>query len=245
MQRLASFLPFSQRSPSPVFRPPSTQLRESYELLISNEPLDGEAPFTIVTSKPNLLSTSPENARLHFQNVCLSIPGHFLKADLRLTVDAPTQTVTEFHLEGVSSWAEPELAQWLRTPSETRGAAVLGRAFGRYWEAARLRALCWFNCTRDFENLIAKADAPQSSILSRQQIVFSHASVTLKITWRIVINDDGQVKNEASAHTVFPDVWQQGEWSALAKIGNAFDLLVLQKGVDEAVRTVCNLMFPH
>ena len=245
MDRLAKFLPFSIRShTSDLELPPENQ--DVGQTLDLDAVETTEEPFTIITSDALLLPSTVDNNLLQQQNVKISTPHHLLRCDLQLTAKIATQQIARFDIQALNSWAEPELGSWLRQYREEMEVAVLGRAFGRYWEAAILRGKCWINCKQDFSDLVA--NAPDSShpllYLGMQDLVFARSNVQLKVNWRISLSDQGDVENHSSASPRFPPAWQQEADNELAKIGDAFALLVEDRGITEAIEVICKVVFP-
>ena len=81
--------------------------------------------------------------------------------------------------------------------------------------------------------------------IGQQSILFSRSSTTsLLITWRLTISPAGAVHSNLSAHATFPDAWTQAPGGeALGKVGEAFDLLILEVGVFRAVNLIWGLIF--
>ena len=244
-QRLAKFLPFAivSHSPEPRSPPPKTNG--------ANHTLDLDTMQTAVTpfiniSNASLLPTTADNDLLQRQDVFLSTPQQSLKCDLQLTTNINAHQIAKLEIEALSSWAEPELGSWLRGPRERLEVAALGRAFGRYWEIAKLRGKCWISCKQEFTNLVANAPESNSPLLylGMQDLVFARSNVQLKLTWRISLSDQGEVESHSSAYPRFPAAWQQGANSELTKVGDAFVMLVEDRGIPEAIGTICKVVFP-
>lgn len=81
--------------------------------------------------------------------------------------------------------------------------------------------------------------------LGQQSILFTYSpSTSLLITWRLTISPAGVVHSNLSAQAAFPDAWTQAPGGqALGKVEEAFDLLVEQVGVFQAVKVVWGLLF--
>ena len=258
-QRLANFLPFASKAPPSESRPPSpknktvTQIPDLDKLQFNSEPVQSTTePFTITTSDTLLLPSTEDKNLLQRQKVTLSTPHHSLTCDLQLTANIATQEISQLDLQALSSWAEPELGSWLRQPHDKMELAVLGRAFGRYWEAAQRRSQCWISCREDFKDLVADAPSESThnphSYLSTQDLVLARSNVQLKFHWGISIDDDSKVNDQSSVSPSFPPAWQQqqgpDDWGQLAKIGDAFAMLVEDRGIAEAVGMICKIVFP-
>ena len=244
-QRLAKFLPFAIvfHSPEPRSPPPKTNG--------VNHTLDLDTMQTAVTpfiniSNASLLPTTADNDLLQRQNVLLSTPQQSLKCDLQITTNINAHQITKLETQALSSWAEPELGSWLRGPREKMEVAALGRAFGRYWEVAKLRGKCWISCKQEFTNLVANAPESNSPLLylGMQDLIFARSNVQLKLTWRISLSDQGEVESHSSAYPRFPAAWQQEANSELTKVGDAFMMLVEDRGIPEAIGTICKVVFP-
>ena len=245
-QRLARFLPFSIK-PSPTVARLSSPKDTHIDQLLDWDILQtAAAPFTITTSSTLLLPPLVDNELLQRQDITLSTSQRLLTSDLQLTVNTITQQISHLDFRAISSWAEPELGSWLRQSMEKMDLTALGRAFGRYWEVAQLRGKCWISCKQDFENLVANAPESNSPLLylGMQDLIFVRSNVQLKVSWRILISERGEVESHSSAHPRFPAAWQQEANSELAKIGDAFMMLVEDRGIPEAIGMICKVVFP-
>ena len=249
-ERLANFLPFARKAPPSEPRPPSpkdnavTQDSDLDKLQTTTE------PFTITTTDTLLLPSTGNKTLLQQQNVSLSTPHHLLTCDLQFTANVATQEISHLDIQELSSWAEPELGSWLRQPHHEKMAlAALGNAFGRYWEAAERRSQCWISCREKFNDLVVNARSestapnPPLSNLGTQDLVLARRNVELKFDWVISIDDEGAVESRSSVSPSFPQSWPD-EGGQLAKIGDAFAMLVEDRGIAEAVGMICKIVFP-
>ena len=245
-QRLAEFLPFSMKHRPPEPRSPSPKNMGANQVLDLDMPESTAAPFTITTSDTLLLPSALDNSLLQRQDVHMSTPQQTLTCDLQLTANIATQRISHLDIQAISPWAESELGSWLRQSREEMELATLGRAFGRYWEDARLRGKCWVSCKQNFTNLVANAPDSNSPLLylGLQDLIFARSNVQLKVTWHISLSDRGEVESHSSAYPRFPAAWQQEANSELTKVGDAFTMLLEDKGVSEAIRIICKVVFP-
>ena len=257
-QRLANFLPFATKAPPSEPRPLSpknktvTQILDLDKLQSTTEPPQSTTdPFTVTTSDTLLLPSKEDKSLLQRQKVTISTPHQLLTCDLQLTANVATQEISQLDAQALSSWAEPELGSWLRQPHDKMMLAALGRAFGRYWEAAQLRSQCWINCREDFKDLVAKAPSESTnnppSYLGTKDLVLARSNVQLKFHWGISIDEEGQVDSQSSVYPSFPPSWQQqgpDDGGQLAKIGDAYAMLVEDRGIAEAVGMICKIVFP-
>lgn len=245
-QRLAKFLPFSMKPPLIVPRPSSRKDTPINQGLDWDTVQTAAASFTITTSNTLLLPPTVDNELLQRQDITLSTSQRLLTSDLQLTANTITQQISHLDIRAISSWAEPELGSWLRQSKGEMELTALGSAFGRYWEVASLRGKCWISCKQDFENLIANAPESNSPLLylGMQDLIFVRSNVQLKVSWRILISERGEVESHSSAHPRFPAAWQQEANSELAKIGDAFMMLVEDRGIPEAIGMICKVVFP-
>ena len=245
-QRLANFLPFALRTPPSELRPPSPKSTELSQVLELDTLQTAAVPFATFTSNTLLLSPTVDNDLLQRQNVNMSTPQRLLTCDLEITVNVTTQQTSHLDVQKLSSWAEPELGLWLRKSCKEMDLPALGRAFGHYWEAAKLRGECWISCKRDFQDLVAnppESDSPHV-YYGMQDLVLARSNVQLKVSWHISISDQGEVESHSSAYPRFPAAWQQEVNSELSSIGDAFKLLVEDRGVSDAIGTICKVVFP-
>lgn len=245
-QKLAQYLPFFMKPRPAELRPPSPKAKDVNQVLDLDTLQTAATPFSITTSNTLLLPNTADNNLLQRQDVTMSTPQQLLICDLQLTANITTQQISQINIKLLSSWAEPELGSWLRQSCESMELAALGRAFGRYWEAARLRGKCWLSCKQDFTDLVVNAPESTSPLLylGMQDLVLACSNVQLKVTWRISLSDQGEVESHTSACPRFPAAWQQEANSELAKIGDVFVMLVEDRGIPEAIGTICKVVFP-
>lgn len=246
-QRLANFLPFAIRPPLEP-RPPSPKNQEVNQVLDLDTTQTTADPFTITISKKLLLPSAADEDILQRQEVTMSTAHQLLTCNLQLTTDLATQQISHLDVQALSSWAESELGSWLRQSHEKLELTALGRAFGRYWEVAKIRSECWISCKQNFKDLVANAPGSDDPLfhLGTQDLVFARSNVQLKVHWGISLSDHGEVESHGSASPRFPPAWQQeaGNSSELAKIGDAFEMLVEDRGIGEAVGIICKVVFP-
>ena len=245
-QRLAKFLPFAIVSRSPEPRSPSPKANDVNHILDLDTMQTAMTPFIITISNASLLPTTADNDLLQRQDILLSTPQQSLKCKLQLTTNINAHQITKLETQALSSWAEPDLGSWLRGPREKMEVASLGRAFGRYWEVAKLRGKCWISCKEEFTDLVANAPTSNSPLvyLGMQDLIFARSNVQLKLTWRISLSDQGEVESHSSAYPRFPAAWKQEANSELTKVGDAFMMLVEDRGIPEAIGMICKVVFP-
>ena len=248
-QRLANFLPFATRAPPSEPRPPSPKNNAVTQALDLDKLQPTTEPFTITTSDTLLLPSTEDKILLQQQKVTMSAPHQILTCDLQLTANVATHKISQLDIQALSSWAEPELGSWLRqTHNQQMALAALGSVFGRYWEAAQLRSGCWISCREDFKDLVVNPPSefstnPPPSHLGTQHLVLARRNVRLQFDWVISIDDEGQVQSRSSVDPSFPPAWPD-EGGQLAKIGDAFAMLVEERGIAEAVGMICKIVFP-
>ena len=245
-QRLARYLPFAIKprpaEPKPI-SPTNRSIDQAPDLVTMPTT---EEPFTITTSDTVLLPSAVDENLLQQQDVTMSTVQQLLTCDFQLTANVATQQVSHLEVRALSSWAEPELGSWLRQSPEKVELAALGKAFGRYWEVAKLRGKCWISCKQDFKDIVANAPESNDPVyyLGMQDLVFARSNVQLKVHWGISLSDEGEVESHSSAYPRFPPAWQQEANSELAKVGDAFLMLVEDRGIPEAIGTICKVVFP-
>ena len=245
-QRLARFLPFAIKprpaEPKPI-SPTNRSIDQAPDLVTMPTT---EEPFTITTSDTVLLPSAVDENLLQQQDMTISTAQQLLTCDFQLTTNVATQQVSHLEVRALSSWAEPELGSWLRQSREKVELAALGKAFGRYWEVAKLRGKCWISCKQDFKDIVANAPESDNPVyyLGMQDLVFARSNVQLKVHWGISVSDQGEVESHSSAYPRFPPAWQQEANNELAKVGDAFLMLVEDRGIPEAIGTICKVVFP-
>lgn len=257
-QRLARFLPFSSRPPPPTPKPPSPQDQEPSYALDLEPSEDRSAPFTVTISDTILLAPTPDNVLLQSQIISLSSKSHALFVKLKLTIDVVSQTITQMQVVELSDWAEGELGGWLRASSQKRSIVAVGAALGHYWLTCLQRLKCWGDAVRNYGDMMAD-DRGFSRMPSRPTIAdlasiiphlcwrdlhMARGSLSLTIQWRVSISNDGNVDSDVSALAKFPDTWRWTEAGAeLDKVGEAFKMLVNDRGAAQAIRVLAGLLF--
>lgn len=159
-----------------------------------------------------------------------------------------------------------ELGGWLQTEAVNLDKTTVKKTISRYWELSKIRATCWHRCEHNLTNDPAEfhletplplgksppnpPQLPLSSFqpyLGQQSLCLTqYPGVALLINWRVAISPDGSVQSIISGDADFPSSWTEkagGAAAALGNIGEAFDLLVQEFGVFEAVRTLWRVIF--
>lgn len=175
-----------------------------------------------------------------------------LQAKLQITLDGTEQIVTGLNILEMSPWAHRELGTWFTLLNGNKNLSAVGAAFGHYYLVSKERAQCFQGSEQEFRDLLDNRTSATSighqdliSYLGRQTLTFSREPVALDVSWLLSINDEGEVESLISAKANFPASWQQTEGGdQLAKVGEAFDILVKDRGAKEAIRVVCRLIFP-
>lgn len=197
---------------------------------------------------------------LHSQIIALSSPSKIFVLRLKVTLDIVSQAVTQLHVIELSDWAETELGGWLRGSSQDRSIAAIGTAFGHYWMVCLQRFKCWTDAVRKHSDLITddrgfvKISSPPSNadlphiipLLCWHDLNMARGTLSLTIQWRIFISsDNGTVDSDVSAQATYPETWRRTDAGAeLDKMGEAFRMLVEERGVTEAIGVLADLLFP-
>ncbi|KAL9110999.1 MAG: hypothetical protein Q9187_007985 [Circinaria calcarea] len=92
--------------------------------------------------------------------------------------------------------------------------------------------------------LFATLSADHLADLSQQSLLLAHSGVSLLITWRIEFDWTGEVESHISACASFPATWNAiDERASLAKVGDVFEKLMVERGFRKAVSVVVGLLF--
>ena len=257
MHRVSRYLPFSAQEKA--IEPPSSPTVFRFNLL-ELDVLDGdELSFTISTSGIQLLYTDPDHDILQRQMVRLLSPFLLITADMLITINTTSQKVMNLQVLQLSSWAEGELGSWLSAIHDDFHVTCVGAAFRHYIRTCLERLKCWINVAKNFSDLLpVDSDLHKLSsaglendltqfvpFLGWQTCSLTRDSVALDISWHVSISEDGEVGRDVSVRSAFPRTWQRNEMSTgLAKVGEAFDILKVERGVFEAISVVAKLMFP-
>ena len=241
--RLARFLPFG--------KPPDDLVSARFRTREVSEE-SPTAPFSVTLSGINLLPPMHDHALLLRRNFVLSSTMQLLKAKLQITMDVTEQIVTGLNILEMSQWAHKELGTWFTLLNGNKNLSAIGAAFGHYYLVSKERAQCFQDSEQEFRALLDSRTLATSighqdlfSYLGRQTLTFSREPVALDFSWLLTINDEGEVESLISAKANFPASWQQTEGGdQLAKVGEAFDILVKDRGAKDAIFVVCRLIFP-
>ena len=175
-----------------------------------------------------------------------------LQAKLQVTMDGADLMVTGLNILEISQWAHRELGTWFALLNGNKTLSAVGAAFGHYYVVSRERAECFRDFEQEFRTLLDNQTVATSiknqdliSYLGRQTLTFSREPVAVEFSWLLSINEKGEVESLLSAKANFPASWQQTEGGdQLAKVSEAFDILVKDRGPKEAIRVICRLIFP-
>ena len=249
--RLAHFLPFG-RPLLPAHTPRIDDLDAARFGTRESSQESAAAPFNITLSRLNLLPPTDGPASLHCRNLVLTSPMQLLQAKLQVTMDGADLMVTGLNILEISQWAHRELGTWFALLNGNKNLSAVGAAFGHYYVVSKERAECFRDSERDFRTFLDSRTAAMclkrghiGAYLGRQTLTFSRDPVALEFSWLVSINDEGEVESLISAKANFPASWQQTEGGdQLAKVGEAFNILVKDRGTKEAIRVVCKLIFP-
>lgn len=249
--RLAHFLPFG-RSPLPPAHAPCIDDIDAARFGTREIPESAAAPFKVMLSRINLLPPTDGPACLHCRNLVLTSPMQLLQAKLQVTMDGGDLMVTGLNILEISQWAHRELGTWFALLNGNKNLSAVGAAFGYYYVVSKERAECFRDSEQEFRAVLDNQTVATSinhqhliSYLGRHTLTFSREPVALEFSWLVSINDEGEVESLISAKANFPASWQQTEGGdQLAKVGEAFDILVKDRGPKEAIRVVCRLIFP-
>lgn len=249
--RLAHFLPFG-RPLSPAHAPRIDDLDAARFGTRESSQESAAAPFDVTLSGVNLLPPTDGPASLHCRNLVLTSLMQLLQAKLQVTMDGADLMVTGLTILDISPWAHRELGTWFALLNGNKNLSAVGAAFGHYYVVSKERAECFRDSEQEFRAVLDNQMAATSirhqdlsSYLGRQTLTFSREPVALEFSWLVSINDEGEVESLISAKAKFPASWQQTEGGdQLTKVGEAFDILVKDRGMKEAIRVVCKLIFP-
>lgn len=256
-QRLALFLPFS----IPLKKPGTADSRIESSTSLRQFP----RMVKVIATEGTSTSGNPKAAVLREPYASPKSPQEPLVVKYHLSIDRKTQKYTQLDISSISSWANVELGSWLETEAVNLDKPTIKKTISRYWELSKIRATCWHRCEHDLKNgpagshhenpLPPKKSPPNPPRLSlssfqpylgQQSLCLSQfPGIVLLINWRVAISPDGSVQSILSAHARFPGSWTEetGGAAALENIGEAFDLLVQEFGVFEAVRTLWGIIF--
>ena len=247
---LVHFLPFGRSLPQA--RAPSIDNQDAARYAAREIPESAAAPFNVTLSRVNLLPPTGGPANSYCRNLVLTSPMQLLQAKLQVTMDGADLMVTGLNILEISQWAHRELGTWFALLNGNKNLSAVGAAFGHHYVVSKERAECFRDSEQEFQAVLDSQTVAASinqhdlsPYLGRPTLTFSREPVTLEFSWLVSINDEGEVESLISAKANFPASWEQTQGGdQLAKIGEAFDILVKDRGPKEAIRVVCKLIFP-
>lgn len=253
-QRVSHFLPFSGRPHPPLPKLSLIDDSGATPSIETEETTTGPAPFSIKISNVALLPKASDSDALQQQDVDFITSQHSIPLTLQLTTNITTQRFIRISAVHLPSWAVAEFGLWLQEAPDELDVEAVGTAVGRFWRLSQLRARCWHQCQIEFPDLTVNAvspngrssvEPPEQEHLGCQFQQFSRSSVSITVHWRLSFTLEGEAESHVYAGATFPTAWKQADRSdELGKVGQAFDLLVRDRGVTDAVRMILRLIFP-
>ena len=244
-QCLAQFLPFSgiQRTSAPKRLTTIAQAADDFP--------DNTDPFTIKVSN-STCSIPSASSLLVRQDVEVSTPEHSMVARLRIMIAPTSQVISDIRVLGTTASTASELAPWLQADAKERTSTSIGKSIGQYLEESSLRTRCWTQCMNEYPGLVKAITETHSRLeeaqfLSHggQSLCLERSSANVAIEWHISFTDDGDVDSKISSKTSVPEAWKELPGGhELGRIDEAFDGLVREKGVTEAIRAIARILFP-
>ena len=156
--RLSLLLPFYRPPrPTPLISQIPTEFPPFHDPIKLEDPLpylQAFTPLDISSLDRLLIPPAGDTPLLQQQDIALRSLDELLHVKLRLVFNTVTEAVDSLSLTEISSWAEPELSDWIRQQAPTGDITSIGWACGRYWEASCFRAECWDKCYQKYSKLL-------------------------------------------------------------------------------------------
>ena len=185
------------------------------------------------------LVTANSNVPHIRQSLDILIRGHEVFSKLQFIVDPVSQIVSNISIDQMVAWAAPDFTPWLSDETLQRTLQTIGIVLRRYLDLASLRMECWSRC----RDTLPEIFIPNST--DKHHIEMVKAPLKLRVWWRLVIDDEGQVRSEVSLESEVPAQWRKLDPSSdLGRLSEAFDGLIRRHGVSKAIKIMSRFLFP-
>ena len=231
-QKLANFFPFFDSGKAPSLRTASDPAT-----------VDPEKSVKILDSNLQTGVTDPE-VLLQMHDVELISRGTMVEK-LQIVFDSRSLEVSELSLLGPSLLYRPVLEAWTHASAPSKRLFSIGRAINRYTYVVGCRIACWQACQERYLGLVEPL-RDKDAIQSQQAITFRRKRLSLSVNWTINLKDDGNAESNLSIHTELPATWLEERIASgreAEQVQEAFDLLVRERGVTEAIGAIVKLLF--
>ena len=164
---------------------------------------------------------------------------------LQVTVDSKTLEIYNLQLLEQGSFTSQELQTWTLADVRSKQLASIGTAINRCSHVIERRAACWRSCQERLPDLVEPLPNGES-VYGQQVIKFQRQRLSLSITWAIRLRDGGEAESKLSITTGFPPAWLDEDIVSDSEgqdVREAFDLLVRERGVTEAIAAIVKLLF--
>ncbi len=148
---------------------------------------------------------------------------------------------------GANLGIRPTMEEWFGGNVQSKELLSIGRAMNRCSAVAKKRDECWKACGERFGDLI-KNESSEKRRHRDDKIIFQRKEMNLRIGWVISLKEDGDAESELSILAEFPQAWRKEGillGTEIEDVRTAFDLLVRERGVTEAITEMVKLLFPN
>lgn len=232
-QRLSQFFPFSHNE-------------RAARLGAAPDPATLHLGQTVKIKSSELLNegTDDPEALLQRHDAEFLSDGLLITA-LGITINSTTLEIHDLKMLEQDPDPPQEMQTWTLAGGHSRALTSIGTAVTSCSCVVERRAACWRSCYERHADLLEPLlDA--NAIHGRQTITFEREGLSLSITWQIRLREEGEAESKLSIALDLPPVWvNEGivSGSEGADVREAFDLLVKERGVTEAITAMVKLLF--
>lgn len=175
-----------------------------------------------------------------------------VEVKIRIKFDSRSFQISDMHLlplsrSGAKPGIRPALKEWISRNDKSKELFHIGRAVSCCSDLGEKRDNCWKECRERFDDLVLHKST-ENKHLRDDEVIFRRKDMTLTIRWNIALKEDGAAQSELFISPEFPQAW----WEEQILLGReiedaraAFELLVTERGVTEAIAAMVKLLFPN
>ena len=198
----------------------------------------------ILPSDPGLMEKEDRDDVLHAISFQYSLAE--LQLNIEITINIIEQRIVNLNAKNISPWATTTLQSAFPKQDVDFGEILtLATMLRLFWELTCSRRSCWRSCFKAFPNLVDEDEmSSDSSLLGRRQMIFSRSSVSVTVSWDILLSNTGEFATTVGADATFPPSWRQDpSGEALSNVSEVFESLRQRKGTLGAIKTICGLIY--
>ena len=206
---------------------------------------DSDPTFLLVNVESSSMTPRSLGDLAIDQTLGLFTVGNESLLKLHLSIDPVSQHIPSLTLSSIASWVDPDFSVWLQEQTGQSTPQSIGAAIRQYLRVATLRAQCWSHCRAAMRNLVGLEARSEDDDRARETLHLKKATTELLVRWKISLSEGGTAKSDTSIEIKVPQTWTSIDTeNDLGHIEHAFDELVRQRGVTDALQTIAGVIFP-